>query len=87
MPSDTPTRTSCRASIDTTDSQLRVVVTDDGDGLPAGPFEGHGMQTMRERAEELGGTMQVTSPPGTTITALLPLRSPSPAGLPRDGDP
>lgn len=33
------------------------------------------MQAMRERAEELGGTMHVTSPPGTTITVLLPLRS------------
>ncbi len=54
------------------------MVTDDGEGLPAGPFEGHGMQTMRERAEELGGTMHVTSPPGTTITALLPLRTPCP---------
>ncbi len=66
--------TRCRVSIDTTNSELRVVVTDDGSGLPPGPFEGHGMQTMRERAEELGGTMQVTSPPGTTISVLLPLR-------------
>lgn len=64
----------CRTSIDATATHLRIVVQDDGRGLPDQPLGGHGMQTMRERAEELGGTIRVASGDGgVTITALLPL--------------
>lgn len=57
---------------------LRVAVTDDGGGLPASHPVGIGLHSMRERAEELGGSCTVVSPvpggeQGTAVTADLPL--------------
>ncbi|GAA2636393.1 hypothetical protein GCM10010399_81680 [Dactylosporangium fulvum] len=58
---------------------LVLVVTDDGHGTPtvapgATVTGGVGMHSMRERAEELGGTLSVTSSPsGTSVSARLPL--------------
>jgi signal transduction histidine kinase len=54
---------------------LQVTVTDDGNGTPpdvAGT--GTGLESMRERAEELGGTCTVTFRPGlgTRVEAILP---------------
>jgi two-component system, NarL family, sensor kinase len=65
----------CRVGIAATDAGLVVEVADDGRGAgdrrssPAG----HGLSTMRERAEELGGTLTVTSNAGTVVRASLPL--------------
>ncbi len=63
--------------------RLRMTVTDDGAGMGAGstqPGTGNGMATMRERAEELGGTLTVeTSASGTVLIALLPLAASVPA--------
>lgn len=59
---------------------LEVVVEDDGVGFdPAAPDRGEfprfGLATMRERAEDVGGTLQVDSRPGcgTRVVARLPL--------------
>ncbi|GAA0735484.1 GAF domain-containing sensor histidine kinase [Dactylosporangium roseum] len=58
---------------------LVLSVTDDGHGTTAvAPGAtgtgGVGMHSMRERAEELGGTLSVTSSPaGTRVSARLPL--------------
>jgi two-component system, NarL family, sensor kinase len=52
-----------------------VTVADDGTGLVDGAGAGHGLATMRERAEELGGTFAVVaSESGLQVTALLPTR-------------
>jgi signal transduction histidine kinase len=52
-----------------------VTVEDDGHGLLDGPGMGNGLSTMRERAEELGGTFAVvTTPRGVRVTAVLPAR-------------
>jgi signal transduction histidine kinase len=52
---------------------LRVTVEDDGRGIgPAAP-RGVGLESMRARAEELGGAFSVTSGEGTRIEARLPL--------------
>ncbi len=53
---------------------LCVAIFDDGEGLPSGHSGGVGLQSMRERAEELGGTFTVESRPegGTVVTAQLP---------------
>jgi signal transduction histidine kinase len=54
---------------------LLVEITDDGIGLPENPQLHLGMTTMRERAEEIGGRLQIESPPdgGTRVCAHLPL--------------
>ena len=55
------------------DACVRIEVADDGRGLPDRPRVGVGTASMRERAEELGGQLQIESGPcGTTVTALLP---------------
>jgi signal transduction histidine kinase len=69
----------CRIEIEVADQSLRVVIADSGRGLdrdrPSG--SGNGLHTMRERAEELGGRLQVESDAGTTIVAELPLPVPA----------
>lgn len=67
-------RCSIAIVIDEASGALAVTVEDDGVGLPAEPRYGIGLQSMRERAEELGGTLVVE--PGTTggtrVRAELP---------------
>jgi signal transduction histidine kinase len=57
--------------------ELTVEVRDDGLGLPEGFRWGVGMASMRERAEELGGALSITSAPaaGTLVRATLPVMS------------
>lgn len=68
----------CCVTLAHDDTDLVVVVVDDGTGLLDGPGAGHGLATMRERAEELGGTLSIVpAEPGLRVTAVLPTR---PAG-------
>ena len=55
--------------------ELLLEVTDDGSGLVGtGRGTGLGLPSMRQRAEEIGGTLDITSgPDGTTVRARLPL--------------
>ncbi len=72
----------CRVSMALTPAGLAVEVTDDGAGLVASGHHGHGLAIMRERAEELGGTVTVRDgSPGVTIQARLPAVT-TPARLP-----
>lgn len=54
---------------------LVVTIEDDGAGIVDGAHPGVGLTSMRERADELGGTMSVLSSEGrgTTIVARLPM--------------
>ncbi|HET8625854.1 MAG TPA: sensor histidine kinase [Thermomicrobiales bacterium] len=54
---------------------LVLEVCDDGQGVPPGSRGGVGLTSMRERAEELGGTCTVAARPGggTCLCARLPL--------------
>lgn len=54
---------------------LVLAVTDDGSGLPEEVRQGVGIASMRERAEELGGTFRLerNDPRGTGVIATLPL--------------
>jgi signal transduction histidine kinase len=57
---------------------LVLTCTDDGIGVAADAAGGVGTQSMRERAEELGGSLErgpATSGRGTRVRAVLPLRA------------
>ena len=69
--------TRCRVTIDVENRRLRIVIADDGRGAaPNAAPTGHGLQTMRERAEELRGRFSLRSDNGTTVVAELPLPPP-----------
>ena len=64
----------CVVRLSSEDHTVVLSVSDDGRGLGArGLRRGHGLETMRERAEEIGGTMEVASASGTTVTARIPV--------------
>jgi signal transduction histidine kinase len=57
--------------------ELRLCVADDGIGFDAaGDFPGHlGLHTMRERADGIGGVVELDTAPGrgTRVLTRLPL--------------
>jgi signal transduction histidine kinase len=57
------------------DGVLVLSLRDDGVGFDTGAAsDGHGLRTMRERAELLGGTLTITSDArGTCVEARLPI--------------
>ncbi len=74
--------TNVKVSLEFTSEQLRVRVTDDGQGFdPNGPAALGGRHLgvigMRERAAEIGGTMELVSTPGggTEVVVCVPRQS------------
>ena len=69
--------TRCTVRFEVDDDALVVEVLDDGVGVDAGRPAGVGLLSLRERAEELGGSTSVTCPAvegrGTRVRARLPL--------------
>ena len=67
----------CRVhlAVDRASAMLELEIADDGVGMPEGRRAGVGLSSMRERAEELGGTCGVEPAPtgGTRVLARLPL--------------
>lgn len=61
------------------DATLTLRISDDGVGVRSVTQPGIGMTSMRERAEELGGTVDVArvQPAGTRVTAILPIAAPT----------
>jgi two-component system NarL family sensor kinase len=66
--------TLCRVDL-TFGTELRINVIDDGHGLVNPAAEGAGLASMRERAAETGGWVDVSAahPSGTKVLAVLPL--------------
>ena len=62
-----------------TDHHLRIVVTDDGKGMPGGEVSGgtggYGVENMHAKVTAIGGKLDVASQPaaGTTLTFSIPL--------------
>ncbi|MEU7876228.1 sensor histidine kinase [Dactylosporangium sp. NPDC049140] len=55
------------------DGTARLTVTDDGRGLPEVPGIGFGLRGMRERVEQLGGTVVVDpADPGVRVRVTIP---------------
>jgi signal transduction histidine kinase len=64
----------CDVSLVLAPAGLAVTVTDDGTGLRTTGDHGNGLAIMRERAEELGGTVAVSeAAPGVAVSATLPV--------------
>ena len=65
---------SCRIQLSLAE-MLSLEITDDGRGLPTERRPGVGLASMRERAQELGGSCQVETRPegGVRVLARLPL--------------
>jgi signal transduction histidine kinase len=73
---------SVRLALDEETRMLDLEIRDDGDGLPPERGRGVGLFSMRERAEELGGSCIVESSPsgGTCVRAALPCTIPTADG-------
>ena len=58
-----------------TNGSLHIEIRDQGRGIPAQPNRGVGLDSMRQRAEELDGSFQIISTPtsGTKLIVDLPL--------------
>ena len=71
---------SCGVRLEHDRRGLVVEVTDDGRGIAAEAQAGVGLLSLRERAAELGGGVEVTCPAGggTVVRAWLPTRRPAP---------
>ncbi|MBI2860696.1 MAG: hypothetical protein HYX91_04225 [Chloroflexi bacterium] len=64
-----------KVTVRSPNGHLQVAIADDGRGMPdTRPAPGHGLMFMKERAESLGGNMQVFSIPGlgTEIRVEVP---------------
>ena len=63
-----------RMALDSASNALILTVRNDGLDFYPSNGEGYGLQGMRERASQLGGTLHVTKPPegGTLLTLSLP---------------
>jgi signal transduction histidine kinase len=73
----------CWVSIASFPAGLAVEIADDGTGLRTAGHLGHGLAIMRERAEELGGTLTIRDgSPGVVTQARLPAVT-APARVPR----
>jgi signal transduction histidine kinase len=65
----------CLVWVEVNADEVHMRVTDDGRGLPDHLVEGVGLAAIRERAAELGGTVELTSNSGTTVTTVIPMRA------------
>jgi signal transduction histidine kinase len=65
--------TSVRVALSAANGRITLEIGDDGRGFdPESDFPGHlGLQTMAERARELGGSLAITSTPGEGTTVRL----------------
>jgi signal transduction histidine kinase len=65
----------CQITVSQKGEKLQIEVCDDGLGLPRDLQQGVGLNSMRERAAELGGSCEIRTLPqgGTLVLARLPL--------------
>jgi signal transduction histidine kinase len=56
-----------------TRKMLSIRIRDDGMGLPDSIRHGRGLSNMKARADELGGTLEIISDQGTTVSLHVPM--------------
>lgn len=69
----------CAVHLQRANGDLRIEVSDDGWGLGVDQSQGHGLDSMRRRATDVGGSLTIdpADPTGTVVTAVLPLEAPA----------
>jgi signal transduction histidine kinase len=67
--------THCDVQLSVTNGDLNIDIIDDGIGIAVNYMAGVGLTSMRERAEELGGTFTIArnKPQGTHLSVSIPL--------------
>ncbi|MBL8165146.1 MAG: sensor histidine kinase, partial [Anaerolineae bacterium] len=57
-------------------TRIALIIEDDGRGLPVPVTSGIGLQSMRERSEELGGSFSIAAGDagGTRVTVIIPIQ-------------
>ncbi|CAN5857268.1 hypothetical protein BH18ACT11_BH18ACT11_14300 [soil metagenome] len=70
----------CAVRLSVAGHMLKLEVLDDGVGLPQDRPAGVGLSSMRERAEELGGTCAIKPSPSGGVHVLARLPMPEAAG-------
>ncbi len=65
----------CLVSVRSINGQVQIRICDDGVGLLQDHTPGHGLESMRSRAADLGGQIAITpaNPRGTEVSAVIPL--------------
>lgn len=65
----------CEVRIEVTEDDLRATISDTGRGFDSQQREGVGIQSMRERAAELGGELHILTnePTGTIVRVSIPV--------------
>lgn len=77
---------SVQVRLETTAGRLRLEIADDGAGLPETLRAGRGLLSMRRRADDLGGRVEIISGPGLRLICELPwLAEPAPPPNPPAG--
>ncbi len=67
--------TSVRIELREHDRNLRLSITDNGIGFDEGSVrQGHGLKSIRRRAKDIGGTLEITSRQGAGTTVVLTLK-------------
>ncbi len=71
----------CRVELRTVGEEAVLEIADDGPGLAADATAGVGLRSMRERAAELGGRVELETPAGggLTVRVVLPVAAARPA--------
>ncbi|MBI2909425.1 MAG: sensor histidine kinase [Chloroflexi bacterium] len=75
-----------RVTVQSPNGHLRISIADDGRGASSLKFmEGRGLMVMKERAESIGGRLELVSAPGkgTEVTVEVPRRCPLEPPRPR----
>jgi len=66
----------CSIEAEVWDGWLTLTVADDGRGFGAEAAVGVGLQSLHDRADEVGGSLEIRSAPGgTTVSSRLPLEA------------
>jgi signal transduction histidine kinase len=56
------------------ENAFRIVIHDDGVGFTGGKPIGFGLKNMKNRAEKLKGTVEITSENGTTVDMIIGIK-------------